>query len=500
MSKILSIEVGDSLTKIVEMDYRSKAPKIYKYLTLQTPKGVYDDGYLRDVPAIAKVIKDALLENKIKTKAAVCTVASSKIATREIMLPMVKEAQVESVIRANSTDYFPIDLSEFELGHINFGPVTDESGATKLKVMVMAAAKDLLNCYKAMCEAAGLKMLSADYVGNSVFQMMKSEMTDETEMVLRIEEHTTVATIITSKKMALQRNIAYGLEGAFDSERFLNIDTDRIDVSEVYDELTPLINNVSRLLDLYNSKNVASPITKVSIVGIGAEIAGLSELLTRELEVKTVSVEILKSINWAQVMGVGSSGEYVTAMGAALAPVGFISEEKKMAEKTATNYFNLSLLIAIFTAALCAAMVVMSVLPYRQAVADRDALKSKEQAYQKYETLYNTYTAMQAFYNDAMAGVRATEGNNDSLVAFLEELEKTLPEEALVSQFSSGETEAVLTLSVENIEEAAKIISKIREFDSLEGVSTSAFTVTEEDKCDFTLTCIYKSLEDSTEE
>jgi len=39
-NRVLSIEIGNSFTKICEMDYKVKKPKVYKVLTVETPEGI----------------------------------------------------------------------------------------------------------------------------------------------------------------------------------------------------------------------------------------------------------------------------------------------------------------------------------------------------------------------------------------------------------------------------------------------------------------------------
>ena len=43
---MLSIEIGCSATRIVEMDYQAKKPKVYKCVEVPTPEGAVRDGYL----------------------------------------------------------------------------------------------------------------------------------------------------------------------------------------------------------------------------------------------------------------------------------------------------------------------------------------------------------------------------------------------------------------------------------------------------------------------
>lgn len=520
MSKILSIEVGNSLTKVVETDFRSKTPKVYKYFSIPTPEEVFDDGYISDSAEFAITLKKALADNKIKTKQAVCTITCSKIANREVLLPAIKTSQVENAIKANASEYFPIDLSKYELGHLILGTVKGEDNLPKLKVMVMACEKELIAGYDKLCEEAGLHLVSIDYAGNSVFQIMKKELTEETEMAIKVEEQSTVATIISGENLMMQRNLGYGVdnmvqtmmasnafpqktyqeclkelqritciklsltdqENAFEKEQLEMSEKARKAMSDMTEALGPLIGNVGRVLDLYNSKNVDHPITKVSLIGLGSEISGLSKLFTRELGVKTVMVETVKSISWTQVMGTGNSGEYVTAMGAAYAPIGFVNEEKKQNDLKEVNYRNLTALVLVLGIVVIVALIVFSVMPYNEAKKKNENLKQLEQKYLPAEAIKNKYDAMTPFYDEILSAYALTECHNDYILAFLNELELKLPADALVTQFSSDNSSAKISIRVANMEEGAKVIQTVRDFESVMDVSIGSISSEEQNE------------------
>ncbi|MBQ5851064.1 MAG: hypothetical protein IIW54_09675, partial [Lachnospiraceae bacterium] len=76
MAKVLSVEIGMSNTRIVEMDYQTKKPRVYRCIEVPTPQGAVRDGYL-DVSLMDKLaenIKTGLAENKIRTKRVLFTV------------------------------------------------------------------------------------------------------------------------------------------------------------------------------------------------------------------------------------------------------------------------------------------------------------------------------------------------------------------------------------------------------------------------------------------
>ena len=119
MAKILSIELGHSVIKLCEMDYKVSNPKIYQCQEAITPPGAVNDGYIADgkMKDLAYAIKETIARNGIKTKKVVFTVASAKIINREVVVPDVKENQIGSVVQANLADYFPVSLADYEVTH-----------------------------------------------------------------------------------------------------------------------------------------------------------------------------------------------------------------------------------------------------------------------------------------------------------------------------------------------------------------------------------------------
>lgn len=513
MAKILSIEIGYSLTRICEMDYRVKNPKVYKYVSIPTPQGVMDDGFLADNAEFISAIKNVLSKNKIRTKQVVFSVTSSKIATREATMPAIKMSQMDALVKANASDYFPIDLTEYELAHLVLGVIKSEGQADRYKVLIMAAGKNLIAGYEQLAGQCGLYLMSIDYSGNSVYQVMRNECTEETEMVIKVEERSAIATVIREQNLILQRNVVYGVDDAvqalmrssvFEEKSYrdalelmkrktcikvvLNEHTKLLEADDTVDEsekitaakrevteaLTPLISNVARVLDLYNSKNADHPVKIIRLVGLGGDIGGLSKLFTNELGVKTTVMNNLEGITWNRKDGEGSPGRYIASIGAALAPVGFVNEEKKKADKQNVNYKNVSVLIGIFFVVVSAALSVLALAEYSDAKAEQLRLQRLEAEYGPAEAVYNTYNNLVLFYKEVETGYKLTESPNDNIIAFLEELEENLPADAELTEFTSDNTQAVLTIKVTDKEKAAKVIQTLRDFDSVMDVSIGA--------------------------
>ena len=128
-AKAITIEIGYSLTKICEVDYKAKTHKIYKSFTVSNGTEVINDGALTASPEYVEVLRRALATNRMKAKQVVFTITSSKIASREVTIPYVKENRIADVVNANATDYFPVDLSKYQLAYTILGTVGETKGA-----------------------------------------------------------------------------------------------------------------------------------------------------------------------------------------------------------------------------------------------------------------------------------------------------------------------------------------------------------------------------------
>lgn len=308
MAKVVSIEVGYSFIKLCEMDYKAKTPRVYRFAMVPTPLNVIEDGYLKESAGLRTAIKEALYRNKIKTKRAIFTVASSKIINREVMLPPVKPNMMESMIKANLKDYFPIDLSDHEISHVVLETFKDGENAGKTRVLLVAAEKALVASYEALAQSCGLTLVDLDYVGNSIYQAVKKEANKIPSMILKIEENQTIITVVKNNNMMLQRSVNYGIDDAIhevaanpafdvieDNDAWqlikrrccikvtLDSDTKAVEPDLEQDDdmeiaqarmnvartLAPLINSISRVVDFYNSRN-PEHIEQAYIMGMGA--------------------------------------------------------------------------------------------------------------------------------------------------------------------------------------------------------------------------------------
>lgn len=538
MAKILSIEIGNSITRVSEMDFKVKNPKVYKYFSFQTPEGVLEDGFVQENSDFVIALKSALHENKIKTKLAIFSVTSTKIVTREVSVPSLKPAQLASYIKANANDYFPIDLTMYEIGHVVLGADPADETGSKQRVMVMAAGKDLITGYVQLANRCGLKLHSIDYAGNSVFQVMKAEVGGDATLVVRIEDNSTIASVIVGENLVLQRTLATGVDRAvrtvIDSPEYYESEysaafkqlcqkpivkvvlSDRTRVLErdeatfendhaeearvkITATFTQLIGNLVRVTELYNSKDPLNPIRKVILTGVGAEVQNLQKLFHNELG---ITVETLRSVRSVGLSYGGDDkiGRYIGVFGAAISPVGLTTTESKAKEKKVVNYGLYTIVALLAVIVLLAGIFLKAYIPHQNEVKEQERLKAEEARYAEAEVVHKQFEAMQALYQDVENKYLLTEHPNDAMVEFFDELEKKLPSDVNIVSFTSYSEETSMIIHVSDYEEAAKVLQILRTFDSLRTVSINKIEAIKNDSSeeeeavggfDFEIICKY---------
>lgn len=549
-NRVLSIEIGNSFTKICEIDYKVKKPKVYKVLTVETPEGVVVDGMLQPTQEYADHLVNALGTNGIRTKRVIFTISSTRVASREVQIPNVKANKIEALVKTNANDYFPVDLTQYEIGHYLAGGLTEEG---KLRVMALAVPKALLNSYYQLAQMCGWEVECFDYSSNSLYQILRDEKSEKVTMMIKIDENSTIVTVLSAGKVLLQRTVAYGVQDAIETmiasgayavndpmsavERFqkktcLNRvlhqgdklweenagrwedeDAGNVEVTAARQKITsslePLIVGVSRVIDFYDSRNSDTPIERTYVTGLGGSFSGMSKLFTNCLERKVHTLSDMEDkIGMSKAIRSTRPAAYISCLGAVLAPVGLIDKSQQKAKGmtvvSGTNYTFVSVAVLVLGVILSIAMAVTSLTRYFGTVAENVALQARVEELQPAQTVYNEYLSTAAQYDKYKYLYEYTENPNENLVEFINELEQILPSSFWTNSFSSDMEGISMSVTVEGKAAAARTILNIRNMESIEDVQISNITDTQnelgESAVTFSITGTYADIHADTEE
>lgn len=548
MAKVLSIEIGNSLTKVCEVDYKTKNPKVYGSFTIATPEGAIEDGFIHDPESLGAAIREAIQQNGMKTKQVVYSIASSKIANRDATLPFVKENKLGELVEVSAPDYFPVDISDCKVAY-QVTDIVEQEGKKQYKLSIMTAPNEMLESYYTLSEMIGLSVVALDYSGNSLVSVVKEVFKEGTQMVIKINGRSSMLTIFDEGNMVLQRTVPYGGDSAVetiieeeerDSGKRVSysvvtellrkkpcirktLDPDQEEDNDEGDEQTKqfrlqitesvsmLANAILRVVDYYNSRNSEKPLQNIYLTGYAENFMGLTEFMSNELGLPVEKLSDLKTMTAGSDLR--NSGEYIACIGATIAPMDFIpdahNEKKKKKSKTGEagtgsevpkDASHIAYLICGGCALIAIVLAVISILPYMSASSENKELKAKEAELAPIELIYAEYQDALSKNTDVKIMYEGTRRQNDNLVVFLEELEAKLPSSTNVLSFTCDDDSVEINMNVESMEAAALTVMELRKFDSI-ATANIASTTKEFDENDieisvnFTVDCTYAPLE-----
>lgn len=532
MAKILSIEAEASQIRVAEVEVRGKKGRIYNCFCIPAPQGAVEDGQIRDTKTLGENLKAELSQRKIKTKKVYFATGSTRIASREVRIPFVKANRIQSIVEANATDYFPIDVSKYVLSYsvVDVESQKSEDGKEETKqyhLMVYAAPKAISAAYSEFAENAGLTMTGITYTGDSIYHSVKDEHAKGTHILVKVEYTGTSITIIRDGELTLQRNINYGVDSAAETVRAFPEFGDRLDANEALDVLCSrkcinpfldmesfdeeisdedrkletaraevteslryLIGNISRIMDYYISRHTDTNFDSIVCCGLGAQVKGLMQLLTNELGQQ---VDVLQEFkNFA--LPASRDTQEVCLYAAVLSPgTSGVNLMDKVNRKKNEKKETLSGAIIICVVGTVAGVVLTSAgyanRIYQQHEQERLNQRISEES--SIEEIYSAYTNAKAQYDNYQNMYQYTNTPNEGLKTFIEELEEKMPSDITVENFSSTGTQVSFSMRVGSKSAAANTIMQLRTFESLSTVTTTGIDEAEDGTVSLSVLCTY---------
>ena len=531
-NKVLGIEIGQNLTRVVEIDYKVKNPRVYNMFSFATPPDMVTDAGVEVNSIFKAMLQSKLKENHISTNKAIFVLNSARIANREIEIPFVKDNKIKDLITANASDYFPVDLSQYQLVH----EVLDRYGegdSKKIKVSVLAVPNEIIRSYRFLAENCKLTLMGLDYTGNAIKQLMLKEIPEDVKVTIKIDESVSILTIMDGEHVVLQRIINYGIgegvEAIQDSELFGeylsfieamdvarrrtllqsrfgqepqpvaegseqgvpqqeqagDIDSEKLAKLKEYmtDSMQMLVGSIARVLDYYISRNSEKTIEKIYLTGMGADFSGLSRLMSNELNQKVVSLQQFEGLSLHKNINITNVklAEFFTCIGCALDPLPIYGGDKKGRQKKGEDAGFEGAEAAEKEESLTGALILMAIFIigaigmaaygiFGNLVlkADNVTLQSKIDELSYAQEAADEYNIVKAEHDWIKQLDDVTVSENNNLVAFIKELEQKMPTQIQVISLTASETGLTLSIDVEKKAAVADVISELRTFKSIE--------------------------------
>lgn len=518
--RVLNIEISDRIIKVCESALHGKSVQIAQSALFITPEGAVSDGVITNPEAMGKHLGELLREKGFAASLPVVfTLTSGKVATREVKLPPVKDNRLRDIVRANASDYFPVDISRYHIAHVLLS--REEKGEDAgCRVLVMAVPMDLLDGYFKLAAAAELNIQDIDYSGNSQFHALRSFGGDEVCMYVNVDCDHSMVTVLRGGEYLLQRSFSFGGDDLIQGYMAAAGDRagDYLDAMEacsvpqnellaggvltedaLHEGLQRVVSNIARSYDYFNSNHWEHPVEKLVLTGSCGHLAGLRELVAG-IGAPTFFLEELPEIG-SLSNAAKSITTYISCIGSNLDPLDLIPPEyreknrKKRAAAAGGDSLRPAVLLVCGVLVLCIALCLTAFFRYMNAAAARDDLQQQISSLAYTKDVYNNYVAIQQSASDLTAFDEAIGSPNDQLKALIGELEQKMPSGILLLSVSCTRTDISMNVTVPDFDTAATVLAQLRSFSSIRSVSVTQMAEETDETgathVSFSLVCTY---------
>jgi len=357
------LDISDLSLKIIKLKKKGKFLSLASFGESEIKPGIIKKGEIKEEEKLAEIIKEVIKKvkgEKLKTKYVVASLPEEKAFLQVIQMPRMPEEDLKSAVIYEAEDYIPLPIEQVYLDSRIVPPVYDH--LDHFDVLLAALPKKIVDPYLASLKKAGLQPLALEIESLAIARaLIKNEITTLPLLLIDLGATRTSFVVfsghslrftssipvssgsfneIISKNLGIslaeaeRLKIKYGLEEKIE----LKIKKDKTEIKKergkVFEALVPalvdLIQQIKKHLDYYqthashehlppNGKGVL----KILLCGGGANLKGLTELLTLELK---IPVELGNP--WVNILPEGQketpelpfekSLGYTTALGLAL--------------------------------------------------------------------------------------------------------------------------------------------------------------------------------------
>lgn len=361
--KMFGLDISDLSLKIIKLKKKRNFLNLASYGETEIEPGIIKDGEIKDEEKLAEIIKTAIKKvkgEKLNTKNIIASLPEEKAFLQVIPMPKITKEDLKSAVIYEAENYIPLPIDQVYLDS-QIVPFLNNS-LNHFEVLIAALPKKLVDSYLLTFKKAGLQTEALEIESLAIARaLIKKENTKDPVLLIDLGATRTNFIVFSGGSLRFTSSIPvssesfneiisknlgvslveaenmkkkYGLEEKI-GLKIKNKKTEiKKEPGKIFEILVPalvdLIQQIKKYLEYYQThvSREHSPLNgkgveKILLCGGGANLKGLSELLTLELK---IPVELANP--WVNILRKGQKKNfdlsfeksliYTTALGLAL--------------------------------------------------------------------------------------------------------------------------------------------------------------------------------------
>jgi type IV pilus assembly protein PilM len=312
----VGLDIGSSSVKLVQLKEKRGGFALEAFGSAPLPPEAIVDGALMNSAAIVTAIQEVVAEQKLKAKEVAIGVRGHSVIIKKIAMPRMSQEELDESIQWEAEQYIPFDVKDVNIDTQILTPEGDAAG--QMDVLLVAAKKDMINDYNAVCAEAGLTATVVDvdaFAVQNAYEANYDQGAGETVVLINVGAAVTNINVVSRGLTTFTRDVTMG-GNAFTEEiqKQLNISYDEAEALKVggqgeTDAVVPqeverviqgvadqMGGEIQRSLDFYAATAADARITRVYLSGGTARIPALFKVIEARAGVPVEILNPLKNI------------------------------------------------------------------------------------------------------------------------------------------------------------------------------------------------------------
>jgi type IV pilus assembly protein PilM len=321
--KVVGLDIGTHAVRAAEVSFGRGLPTLERFGQVSLPFGAVIAGEVVDTAAVSTALRRLWKEVGFGSKKVVVGVANQRVVARTADLPAMPEDELRTALQYQVQELIPIPMAEAVTDYQIIERTTGDRGDETLRLLVVAAHKDMLRSLLAALDGAGLAAARIDMVPFALIRSIHVpgfDLGDEdgrpiAEAIVGVGAGVTnvvvheagiprfVRTLNTGGNAIVDQlagELGVDLDTAEDLKRRADPMSDHPGEAQagrvVAGSVTNLLEEIRGSLDFHLAQTDAAPLSRIVLTGGASQVADLAPRLSSLIGVPVVVGEPLRSV------------------------------------------------------------------------------------------------------------------------------------------------------------------------------------------------------------
>ncbi|ASC70080.1 Cell division protein FtsA [Halomicronema hongdechloris C2206] len=211
----VGVELTPERVNVARIRKQGSRLKLDNFSSIAISEGVFEEGQILDIPAMAEAIQAVIADSKLRIRRATSAIPGRAI-TRVIPVPSELNEQElrEMVLNQEASLYLPFPREEADVDYQKLGFFVDEDGIEKVQVLLVAVRKEVTDAYMSAFQQAGLGLnvleTSSFALIRTIREQLRQFTPQEAAAIVDIEFESTEISIVVDGIPHFSRTVPIG--------------------------------------------------------------------------------------------------------------------------------------------------------------------------------------------------------------------------------------------------------------------------------------------------